>query len=89
MARPLSLLVAVASTLVGSAAIAQEADDGFAWINNCKKLTMAKGADDETAHGYCACIDHEMGDEEINDVPGWEKANPPKVAACKAAADWK
>ena len=37
---------------------------------------MKKGASDDVAHSYCACIDHEMGDEEINDIAGWETSNP-------------
>jgi hypothetical protein len=30
-----------------------------------------------------------MGDEEINDITGWETSNPAKVAACRDAVGWK
>ena len=89
MTRSCSLVLIGVMLLTAPPATAQQSDDGFAWINNCKALAMAKGADDETAHGYCACLDHEMGDDEINDIAGWEKSHPGKVAACKAAAEWK
>ncbi len=87
MQRSLKLILVTASLFAGTPVVAQEADEPFPWMKNCKSLTMAKGADDETAHGYCACIDHEMGDDEINDIPGWEKSNPAKVAACRKAAE--
>ncbi len=50
---------------------------------------MKKGASDDVAHSYCACIDHEMGDDEVNDLAGWETSNPAKVAECREAVDWK
>jgi hypothetical protein len=66
------------------------ADDDYAWINSCIARSMKHGAaDDDTAHGYCACIDNAMGDEEVNDIDGWEKSNPAKVEVCRDAAGWK
>lgn len=85
---PIAMLFALCA--LAPAASAQGDDDPFPWMTSCKAhVTKLGAADDETAHGYCACIDNAMGDEEINDVAGWEKANPSKVAECKAAAEWK
>lgn len=70
-------------------AVAEDADDGYAWINSCIARNMALGADDDTAHGYCACIDNQMGDAEVNDIDGWEKANPATVEACRDSVGWK
>jgi hypothetical protein len=30
-----------------------------------------------------------MGDDEVNDIAGWETSNPVKVAECRDAVDWK
>jgi hypothetical protein len=79
----------VVACLLPVTAAAQDGDDGYAWITKCMADNKAKGADEDVAHDYCACIDHEMGDEEINDVAGWEKANAAKAAECRAAVDWK
>lgn len=79
----------LAACLAASPAFAQEPDDEYAWINNCMAANMKKGASDDVAHSYCACIDHEMGDEEINDIAGWETSNPTKVAVCRDAVGWK
>jgi hypothetical protein len=89
----IGLVAALALSIVALASptsAEDAADDGYAWINNCIARAMKLGAaDDDTAHGYCACIDNAMGDEEVNDIDGWEKANPGKVEACRDAADWK
>ncbi len=89
--RPLlavTLVFAIAASAAPTAA-AEEADDGYAWINACTARSMALGADDDTAHGYCACIDNEMGDEDVGDLAGWEKANPAKVETCRDVVGWK
>jgi hypothetical protein len=83
-----SVLLLAACLAASSAAFAQEPDE-YAWINNCMAANMKKGASDDVAHSYCACIDHEMGDEEINDIAGWETSNPAKVAECRDAVGWK
>ena len=84
-----SVLLLAAFLAAFSAAFAQEPDDGYAWINNCMAANMKKGASDEIAHSYCACIDHAMGDDEVNDLAGWETSNPAKVTECREAVDWK
>jgi hypothetical protein len=70
-------------------ALAQGADDGYAWLNACMADSMKKGASDDAAHSYCACIDNEMGDAEVNDRSAWEKANPGPAEECREIAGWK
>lgn len=89
MHKLLRIALLLAITALSPSAIAQDADDPYPWVNACKERNMALGADDDTAHGYCACIDHEMGDEEVNDIESWENANPDKASQCREAAGWK
>ena len=90
MLKPLLLALLLSAGMYPATAIAGEADDDYAWINNCIARSMKLGAaDDDTAHGYCACIDNQMGDEEVDDIAGWEKTHPGKVEACRDAAGWK
>jgi hypothetical protein len=85
----IAALLLAASLAASSGAFAEDPDDGYAWINNCMAANMKKGASDDVAHSYCACIDHEMGDDEVNNIAGWETSNPVKVAECRYAVDWR
>jgi hypothetical protein len=67
-------------------ALAQAPDDGYAWLDACMADNMKKGISDDAAHSYCACIDKEMGDTEVNDRVAWEKANPGAAEECREIA---